>query len=33
MPSQTTSIRQDGWVKVLAGITSADEVIRVTMED
>ena len=31
--SQTTSIREDGWVKVLAGITSADEVIRVTMED
>ena len=30
---QTTSIREDGWVKVLAGITSADEVIRVTMED
>ena len=27
------SIRQDGMVKVLAGITSLDEVLRVTRED
>ena len=31
--SQTTSIRQDGCQKVLAGVTSADEVVRVTMAD
>jgi general secretion pathway protein E len=30
---QSTSIRQDGREKVLAGLTSADEVVRVTMED
>jgi general secretion pathway protein E len=30
---QSTSIRQDGREKILAGLTSADEVVRVTMED
>jgi general secretion pathway protein E len=27
------SIRQDGMIKVLSGITSLDEVLRVTRED
>jgi len=31
--SKTTGIREDGRVKVLAGVTSIDEVLRVTTED
>jgi general secretion pathway protein E len=29
----TPSILDDGWDKVVAGLTSADEVLRVTRED
>jgi general secretion pathway protein E/type IV pilus assembly protein PilB len=33
MEAGMTSLRQDGWAKVLSGITSLDEVLRVTKED
>ena len=33
MEKGMTTLRQDGWRKVLAGVTSMDEVLRVTKGD
>ena len=33
LAANMVSLRQDGWLKCCAGVTTIDEVLRVTLED